>query len=69
MQKTITPNKNYTEFRESYQLVLPLNLEGLIPEDDDLRLLSQELEDLNYSKLYKAFSTKGRKPFLLIVLS
>jgi len=25
-------HKNYTEFGEPYQLVLPLNLEGLVPE-------------------------------------
>jgi len=62
MQKTNIPNKNYTESGQSYQLVLPLSLEGLIPEDDSVRLLSQELEDLNYSKLYKAYSPKGRKP-------
>jgi transposase len=62
MQKTNIPNKNYTEFRESFQLILPLNLEGLIPEDDSVRLLCQELEDLDYSKLYQAFSSKGRKP-------
>jgi hypothetical protein len=45
MQKTNIPNKNYTEFRESFQLILPLNLEGLIPEDDSVRLLCQELDD------------------------
>ena len=29
-----------------YQLVLPVNLEGLVPaEDDSVRLLSHELED------------------------
>ena len=37
-------HKNYTEFGEPYQLVLPLNLEGLVPDDDSVRLLSHELE-------------------------
>ena len=45
-------HKNYTEFGEPYQLVLPLNLEGLVPDDDSVRLLSHELEELDYSLLY-----------------
>ena len=55
-------HKNYTEFGEPYQLVLPLNLEGLIPDDDSVRLLSHELEELDYSLLYQAYSAKGRNP-------
>jgi transposase len=55
-------HKNYTEFNGYYQLVLPLNFEMLIPEDDSVRLLSQILEGLNYSKLYQAYSHTGRKP-------
>lgn len=55
-------HKNYTEFGETYQLVLPLNLEGLVPDDDSVRLLSHELEDLDYSLLYQAYSAKGRNP-------
>ena len=49
-------HKNYTEFGEPYQLVLPLNLEGLAPNDDSVRLLSHELEELDYSLLYQAGS-------------
>lgn len=41
---------------------MPLNLEGLVPNDDSIRLLSHELEDLNYSLLYQAYSAKGRNP-------
>jgi transposase len=62
MLKTKLYNKNYTEFNECYQLVLPLNLECLIPEDDSVRLLSHILEGLNYTKLYQAYSSVGRKP-------
>ncbi len=62
MSTTKLYNKNYTEFNRSYQLVLPLNYEVLIPEDDSVRLLSQILEGLNYKKLYQAYSSKGRKP-------
>lgn len=38
---------NYTEFNEAYQLVLLLSLEGLVPDDDSVRLLSHELEELD----------------------
>ena len=55
-------NKNYNEYRTEYQLVLPLSLEGLIPEDDSVRLLSHILEGLDYTKLYKAYSSTGRNP-------
>jgi len=62
MQKTNLQHKNYTKFNGFYQLVLPLDLEVLIPEDDSVRLLSQILQGLNYEKLYKAYSSVGRKP-------
>ena len=54
-------HKDYTEFGEPYQLVLPLNLEGLVPDDDSVRLLSHELEDLDYSLLYQAYSYQRQK--------
>lgn len=62
MTSNLKYHKNYTEFGETYQLVLPLSLEGLVPDDDSVRLLSHELEDLDYSKLYQAYSAKGRNP-------
>lgn len=62
MQKPKLHNKNYTEFSGYYQLVLPLDFEVLIPEDDSVRLLSHILEGLNYDKLYRAYSSTGRKP-------
>lgn len=62
MTSKIIHHKNYTEFGETYQLVLPLSLEGLIPDDDSVRLLSHELEDLDYTLLYQAYSAKGRNP-------
>jgi len=40
-------HKDYTEFQDTYQLVLPLNLEGLIPKDESVRLLSHILEELD----------------------
>lgn len=62
MRITQLHKKNYTEFNDGYQLVLPLSLEGLIPEDDSVRLLSHILEGLEYTKLYKAYSSTGRNP-------
>jgi transposase len=62
MHITQLHNKNYFEFHAEYQLVLPFSLEGLIPEDDSVRLLSHILEGLDYTKLYKAYSSTGRNP-------
>ncbi len=62
MTNNLKHHKNYTELGENYQLVLPLCLEGLIPEDESVRLLSYELEELDYTLLYKAYSAKGRNP-------
>lgn len=56
--------KYLIRIKDSYQLVLPLNLDKLIPEDDSVRLLSHELEGLDYTELYKAYSSKGRKSAL-----
>lgn len=62
MQLTNYTTKDYTELGQIYQLVLPLSLEGLVPNDDSVRLLSHELEDLDYTLLYQAYSAKGRNP-------
>ena len=62
MTSNLLHHKNYTELGEVYQLVLPLSLEGLVPDDDSVRLLSHELEELDYTLLYKAYSSKGRNP-------
>lgn len=62
MRITKYTTKDYTELGQTYQLVLPLSLEGFVPEDDSVRLLSHQLEDLDYTKLYLAYSAKGRNP-------
>lgn len=64
MTNKLIYQKNYTELGAVYQLVLPLSLEGLVPDDDSVRLLSHELEDLDYRLLYQAYSAKGRNPAL-----
>jgi transposase len=62
VKTNIKQHKNYTGFNGYYQLVLPLDFEVLIPEDDSVRLLSHILEGFDYTKLYKAYSSTGRKP-------
>lgn len=62
MRNKITQHKNYTELNGYFQLVLPLNIDVLIPDDDSVRLLSHVLERFDYTKLYRAYSSEGRKP-------
>nr|WP_317361721.1 transposase [uncultured Blautia sp.] len=62
MTSKIKYHKNYTELGQTYQLVLPLSLEDLVPDDDSFRLLSHEFEELDYTLLYQAYSAKGRNP-------
>lgn len=62
MTNKLIYQRDYTELSGVYQLKLPLELGGLIPEDDSVRLLSHELEELDYTKLYLAYSAKGRNP-------
>ena len=38
-----------------------LNSEVLLPEDAPVRVTSAQLEELDYRKLYKAYSSRGRK--------
>ena len=59
MKKT-TINKNYAQISEDYQLMLPIDLEVLIPKDDSVTLLSLITEDLDYTKLNEAYSPIGR---------
>lgn len=55
-------HKALAEFGEPYQLILPSNLEGLVLDEDSVRLLSHKLEELNYSLLYQAYSVKDKNP-------
>jgi transposase len=54
--------QDYTKNSGAIQLVLPIATEILIPANDSVRLLSQLLEELDYRKLYKAYSHQGRNP-------
>ena len=62
MQKQHIIQKDYSIFNDSYQLVMPLNLETVIAADDSVRLLSEVLEGLDYRKLMQAYSQIGRPP-------
>ncbi|MGY0372183.1 IS1182 family transposase [Clostridium sp. JNZ J1-5] len=62
MTSNIIIQKNYTSNNKVYQLVFPVETGVLIPEDDSVRLLSKILEELDYTILMKAYSTKGRNP-------
>ena len=62
MNKTVEQQKQYTHLKGNYQLPLPLDFESSIAADDSVRLLSHVLEELDYTKLYQAYSQKGRKP-------
>ena len=48
-----------------YQIGFPINLEIIIPKNDSVRTLYEVTEGLDYSKLYKTYSTEGRNPMLL----
>jgi len=43
------------------QLVIALNSEKMIPENAPVRLISAVLAELNYERLYCAYSPRGRK--------
>lgn len=43
-----------------YQIGYPINLEIIIPEYDSVRTLYEVMNELDYSKLYEAYSTGGR---------
>ena len=43
------------------QLVLAINSEFSLPENAPVRLTSAQLEELDYEKLYRAYSPRGRK--------
>ena len=60
MTKNTTLNQCTVVEREG-QLVFALNNELFIPEDAPVRLTNAQLEELDYRKLYEAYSPRGRK--------
>ena len=61
MKQTHQKQDQYKIFERHGQLVFALNSEIAIPHNAPVRLLSAQLEELEYGKLYKAYSPRGRK--------
>lgn len=53
---------NYTSIYGGRQVVISLDYEIKIPEDDPVVLLCEEMERLDYTQLYEAYSRDGRSP-------
>ena len=51
---------DYTTKIRNFQLVFPINFEINIPADDSVRLLSNVLEEIDYTELYGAYSRKEK---------
>jgi len=62
MNKQQLTKKDYTTYPRNYQLKLSSEYEVMLPADETVRLLSEVMEELDYTKLYIAYSYKGRKP-------
>ena len=58
-------NNKFNNIIHIHQLGLPISFENIIPDDDSVRLLYDVTEGLNYTELYKTYSTKGRNPVIL----
>lgn len=56
-------HKDYTGLREFYQLKLPLNIDYMIASNDSVRLLSQFVEEMDLSELYKTYSRVRKSSF------
>ena len=61
MKKNSKTQDQYKISEGNNQLVLVLNSEIILPEDAPVRVTSAQLEELDYRKLYEAYSSKGRK--------
>ena len=62
MKKNQIIQKDYSKYPRNYQLKLCSEFDVLLPADESVRLLSEVMEDLDYTKLYRAYSRRGRKP-------
>ena len=58
-------NNKFNNIIHIHQLGLPISFENIIPDDDSVRLLYDVTEGLNYTELYKTYSTKGRNSVIL----
>lgn len=61
MKKKSKTQDQCNVYEREGQLVLALNSEIMLPENAPVRLTNALLEELNYEKLYRAYSPYGRK--------
>ncbi len=59
--KNSETQRQYNVSEENNQLVIILNSEIRLPKDAPVRVTSAQLEELDYRKLYAAYSSRGRK--------
>ena len=56
-----TQEENSINERRNQQVMLPFSVGMKIPEEDPVRQASAQLEELDYTQLYIAYSPNGRK--------
>ena len=61
MKNNLITQDQFKGYDRNGQLVLALNNEILLPENAPVRLTSAQLEGLDYTKLSRAYSARGRK--------
>ena len=61
MSNNLITQEQFKVSARNGQLILAINNEILLPENAPVRLTSAQLEELDYTKLYRAYSAKGRK--------
>ena len=61
MRNNLNKQEQYKTTVQNNQLVLVLNSEILLLEDAPVRVTGAQLEELDYRKLYEAYSSGGRK--------
>ena len=61
MNSNLNTQEQFSVYERRGQLVIALNTEIMMPENAPVRLVSAVLEELNYERLYRAYSPKGRK--------
>lgn len=61
MNKNSKTQEQFKIYEREGQLILAIDNEILLPENAPVRLTSAQLEELDYEKLYRAYSVNGRK--------
>ena len=61
MKDNLVTQEQFKIHEREGQLILAIDNEILLPENAPVRLTSAQLEGLDYTKLYRAYSVKGRK--------